>query len=109
MAKRWYTSPVKRMLGAALILGCTAATNAQPGASFIPPIPSYEQFVHGTNLRIRLTMRQTSLTALEDPGFTAVFENTGVEPLYLNSHVVSNLRVFDERGGPDASLVRGHL
>ena len=98
MAKRWYTSPVKRMLGAALILGCTAATNAQPGALTVPPIPSHEQFVHGTNLRIRLTMRTTLLTAVEDPGFAAIFENTGVDPLYLNPHVVSNLRLFDERG-----------
>jgi hypothetical protein len=94
------------MLGAALILGCTAATNAQPGASTVPPIPSYKRFVHGTKLRIRLMMRTTLLTAVEDPGFAAIFENTGVDPLYLNPYVVSNLRLFDEHGNLMAPACR---
>jgi hypothetical protein len=54
--------------------------------------------VHGSNLRIRLTMRNRSLTVVDEPGFAAVFENTGSVPLTLSPYVVSNVRVFDERG-----------
>ena len=64
----------------------------------VPPIPTAEQFTHGTGLRIRLTMRSTSLAAFEDPGFVAIFENVGSTPLYLNPRVAHGIRIYDDGG-----------
>src|SRR5687768_11569397 len=65
------------------------------------PIPQVERFVHGQGLRIRLTVRNATVAAFENPGFEVVFENVGRNPIKLNPHVASNVYIY----GADGKLV----
>jgi hypothetical protein len=66
----------------------------------VPPLPAAERFIHGTGLRIRLTVEKPSVAAFEDPGFRIVFENIGQRTITLNPRVYTDLYIEDEAGRP---------
>lgn len=86
-------------LAAAVLLGLVvgAPASSQPQTS-VDPIPALERFVHGTGLRVRLTVAKASLAAFEDPGFVVHLDNVGKTPLRVNGLVAPNVYIYDEKG-----------
>jgi HEAT repeat protein len=99
--------PLRIRLAAAAVLCVVVGAPAfsQTRTTSVDPIPAVERFVQGTGLRVRLTVAKASVAAFEDPGFVVHLDNVGKTPLPLNSHVLPNLYIYDERGQPARSFV----
>jgi HEAT repeat protein len=78
-----------------VVIGAPAFS--QPRATSVDPIPTVEQFVQRTGLRVRLTVAKASVAAFEDPGFVVHFDNVGYTLLRVNP-VVTGLYIYGEDG-----------